>query len=477
MGQITRLLRSTNEVESTNPVGNTSSITPDDGSVLGQLLAAVHRQHDDLSISETTIINSGRTIRFTYTNDHIEDVDLPESVKAVSYQRNGDTDILTITDMNGNMQVFNISVGREYEVLPNSSNVHISREDFNEDATKLTIFKISVDSPEIPSISVSDKDATLSYNERKTIATINGTDIHVTLPEKPVVDIETEFYDITVRTEFELFKAIAVSRGYPINKIDEIVNMDNQDYIRDGVYPYNTKRVFVRIHFAADITLNTITGCNLSTVEINGNNYRLELKKELDISGRNVKIKDLVFVALSNYAANELESKWGFYFWGDDGVHNRYVFERCRFCGYVSQENGRSNRFMSIHTLSEVSTSSVSFYFCSWGTNSGSGNNTTLAADGKIWVHFEKMGSSNIAVIYNLGAGEVGGHTCKRFQVHTQMYEAGEILYDNSSDFSLYVNEAIINPNTGIGRKGTLTIRNILSNEPPIIDPQPITNS
>ena len=156
---------------------------------------------------------------------------------------------------------------------------------------------------------------------------------------------------------------------------------------------------------------------------------------------------------MSNYAENNLQSKWGFYFRGDNGVHNRYIFERCKFFGYVSQSSGRSNRFMAISELSSSSTCSVSFYFCNWGTNSGNGNNSALVEDGKIWIFFEEMGSSNVNVIYNIGAGEVGGHTCKKFQVRTKIHNASEILHDNSSDFSNWIN---------LG-DGTLTIRNILA--------------
>lgn len=479
MGQITRLLRNVNNEEDVYPVDNTTSVTPGDGSVLGQLLAVVCRQNDNLSIREASITNSGRTVRFTYTNNEIEDVDLPESIKAITFQKNGDTDILTITGITGNIQVFNIFVGREYEVLPNSSNVHVNREDYDEGITKLTVFKVSVDNPEIPEVnngrltirygnnswhfdanqaedtvvdiptvnipstSVVDKDVTLNYNERETIATINGTDIHVTLPEKPESDISLEFYDITVKNELELFRAIAVSRGYPISEMQNITSLQNanQDWI--DTVGYSNKRVQVRIHFAGDITLDNITRCNLSTVTINGNNYRLVLKKQLNINGRTTNFKDLVFVTNSNYASsnNSSGSRWVLEFTGDSLVHNRYNFERCQFNGCVTQSSGRSNDFVHIKVPSENSdstTCSISFYFCIWITNSN--DNSTLAEGGKIKIYFDEsgMGSSNVLVAYNKGVGTVGSHSCKTFQTYLNISNSGELVYDNASDLETY---------------------------------------
>ena len=150
MGQITRLIQSDlaggSGTDDVYPITSTTAvIQPGTNKTVEELINAISKQNDVRSIRETTIVNSGRTLRFVYTDGEITDVDLPETVKAISLQKNGDTNIMTITNTNGNTQIFNIEDGKEYNVIATSDNVHIVREEDTESTPKSVTFKISVD--------------------------------------------------------------------------------------------------------------------------------------------------------------------------------------------------------------------------------------------------------------------------------------------------------------------------------------------
>lgn len=150
MGQITRLIQSDlaggSGTDDVYPITSTTAvIQPGTNKTVEELINAISKQNDVRSIRETTIVNSGRTLRFVYTDGEVTDVDLPETVKAISLQKNGDTNIMTITNTNGNTQIFNIEDGKEYNVIATSDNVHIIREEDTESTPKSVTFKISVD--------------------------------------------------------------------------------------------------------------------------------------------------------------------------------------------------------------------------------------------------------------------------------------------------------------------------------------------
>lgn len=150
MGQITQLIQSdlagSSGTDAVYPITSTTAvIQPGTNKTVEELINAISKQNDVRSIRETTIVNSGRTLRFVYTDGEITDVDLPETVKAISLQKNGDTNIMTITNTNGNTQIFNIEDGKEYNVIATSDNVHIVREEDTESTPKSVTFKISVD--------------------------------------------------------------------------------------------------------------------------------------------------------------------------------------------------------------------------------------------------------------------------------------------------------------------------------------------
>ena len=150
MGQITQLIQSdlagSSGTDAVYPITSTTAvIQPGTNKTVEELINAISKQNDVRSIRETTIVNSGRTLRFVYTDGEVTDVDLPETVKAISLQKNGDTNIMTITNTNGNTQIFNIEDGKEYNVIATSDNVHIVREEDTESTPKSVTFKISVD--------------------------------------------------------------------------------------------------------------------------------------------------------------------------------------------------------------------------------------------------------------------------------------------------------------------------------------------
>jgi hypothetical protein len=121
MGQITRLIA--NPTSGSNTMSNTS-LEP----VLETILIELGMQDSIRSIREAMLINSGRTLRFVYTNDTIKDVDLPQSVQAISIQKQGDTNIMTIRGNDGNIVVYTIESNLiSYNVVTKDDSVTVTR--------------------------------------------------------------------------------------------------------------------------------------------------------------------------------------------------------------------------------------------------------------------------------------------------------------------------------------------------------------
>lgn len=574
MGQITRLIQSDlaggSGTDDVYPITSTTAvIQPGTNKTVEELINAISKQNDVRSIRETTIVNSGRTLRFVYTDGEITDVDLPETVKAISLQKNGDTNIMTITNTNGNTQIFNIEDGKEYNVIATSDNVHIVREEDTESTPKSVTFKISVDtvagekgdkgdkgdtgdagtdgqdgksayqvavdngfvgteqqwltslkgqdgadgingsdgadgqdgqdgqngksayqiavdngfvgtesewlaslkgekgdkgdagdsgdapvtdvkvngtsvlSNKVANIQVTDYNTTLAYGQTSAIAKIHNIPIRVTLPEKPEYQgIDIEFYDITVKSELDFFKAVAISRGYPINRTNEItaITDSNKSYVTTG-YAIDgvITPVQVRIHFASDITLTNCLDYNLSTVTVNGNDYSLKYTDPLKFRGRSCKFNNTRFEVMGDDKSDYLIT-----FYGDSGVHNKYTFDKCQFNGSVKQSSGRSNDFINVHRTTISTSCTIYFYFCTWVTNSGTGDNSTLSSGGKITINFESsIGSPNLKILSNLGTGVEGGHSCTHFNVTSAAAVSGEFIYDSSSTITKNDNNVI----------------------------------
>lgn len=525
MGQITRLIQSDlaggSGTDDVYPITSTTAvIQPGTNKTVEELINAISKQNDVRSIRETTIVNSGRTLRFVYTDGEITDVDLPETVKAISLQKNGDTNIMTITNTNGNTQIFNIEDGKEYNVIATSDNVHIVREEDTESTPKSVTFKISVDtvagekgdkgdkgdtgdagqdgingksayqiavdngfvgtesewlaslkgekgdkgdtgdsgdapvtdvkvnnisvvSNKIANIQVTDNNATLAYGQTSTIASIQNIPIRVTLPEKPEYEgIDIEFYDITAKNELDFFKAVAISRGYPINRTNEItaITDDNKSYVTTG-YAIDgvVTPVQVRVHFASDITLTNCLDYNLSTVTVNGNDYSLKYTDTLKFRGRSCKFNNTRLEVMG-----EDKSDYLITFYGDSGVHNKYTFDKCQFNGSVKQSSGRSNDFIKVNGTSNSTSCTIYFYFCTWVTNSGTGDNSALVSGGKININFASpIGSPNLKILSNLGTGVIGSHSCSYFDVTSSASVSGEFIYDSSSNLTKNDNNVI----------------------------------
>jgi hypothetical protein len=562
---------------------------------LETILIELGMQDSIRSIREAMLINSGRTLRFVYTNDTIKDVDLPQSVQAISIQKQGDTNIMTIRGNDGNIVVYTIESNLiSYNVVPKDDSVTVTRtggernvtfevktnippinngvltlkqgnfvlgtfsanqsdnteiqipitegeegqqgekgedgkdgksaydlwaeqgnigsvEDFlaslkgnkgakgdtgekgdkgdkgdtgekgengqdgqdgksayqiaidngfvgtesewlaslkgekgdkgdagdsgDSPVTDVKVNGTSVLSNKVANIQVTDYNPTLAYGQTSTIAKIHNIPIRVTLPEKPEYQgIDIEFYDITVKSELTFFKAVAISRGYPISRIDEItaITDSNKSYVTTG-YAVDevVTPVQVRIHLASDITLTNCLDYNLSTVTVNGNDYSLKYTDPLKFRGRSCKFNNTRFEVVGE---EPNKSDYLITFYGDSGVHNKYTFDKCQFNGSVKQSSGRSNDFINVHRTTISTSCTIYFYFCTWVTNSGTGDNSTLASDGKITINFESsIGSPNLKILSNLGTGVEGGHSCTHFNVTSAATVSGEFIYDSSS--------------------------------------------
>lgn len=118
MSQITRVIASL----TTNAFGTNLEPT------LETILIELGMQDSIRSIREATLINSGRTLRFVYTNDTIKDVDLPQTIQAVSIQKQGDNNIMTIKGTDGSIVVYTIESNLiTYNVVPKDNSVTITQ--------------------------------------------------------------------------------------------------------------------------------------------------------------------------------------------------------------------------------------------------------------------------------------------------------------------------------------------------------------
>lgn len=144
--------------------------------------------------------------------------------------------------------------------------------------------------PEVESIEVEDKNAVLQYNTTSTIAKVGDTDIHVTLPEAPSTDITIDAIDIDVYTwgtndEYTNWRMKEKpSGGYSFLYA---VGMSNR---------YSGTGVFTRIHFRADISIETdfessesaaLKYLNTSNCEIYGHSHTLYMYRT--VNGSRVK--------------------------------------------------------------------------------------------------------------------------------------------------------------------------------------------
>jgi hypothetical protein len=131
-------------------------------------------------------------------------------------------------------------------------------------------------------------------------------------------------------------------------------------------------------------------------------------------------------------------------FYGDSGVHNKYTFDKCQFNGSVKQSSGRSNDFINVYRTTASTSCTIYFYFCTWVTNSGTGDNSTLASGGKITINFESsIGSPNLKILSNLGTGVESSHSCTHFNVTSAASVSGEFIYDSSSTITKNDNKVI----------------------------------
>lgn len=310
--------------------------------------------------------------------------------------------------------------------------------------TDVRVNGTSVMTNKIANVQVTDYNTTLAYGQTSTVAKIHNIPIRVTLPEKPEYEgIDIEFYDITAKTELDFFKAVAISRGYPINRTNEItaITSSNKSYVTTG-YAIDgvITPVQVRVHLASDITLTNCLDYNLSTVTVNGNDYSLKYTDPLKFRGRSCKFNNIRFEVMGD----SNKSDYLITFYGDSGVHNKYTFDKCQFNGSVKQSSGRSNDFIKVSGTTTSTSCTIYFYFCTWVTNSGTGNNSTLVSGGKITINFvSPIGSPNLKILSNLGTGVVDSHSCTYFDVTSAAAVSGEFIYDGSSSLTKNDNKVI----------------------------------
>ena len=136
MSQITRVIAN----PTTNVFG--TNLEP----ILETILIELGMQDSIRSIREATLINSGRTLRFVYTNDTIKDVDLPQTIQAVSIQKQGDNNIMTIKGTDGSIVVYTIESNLiTYNVVPKDNSVTITQTGDERNVT----FEVKANIPDI----------------------------------------------------------------------------------------------------------------------------------------------------------------------------------------------------------------------------------------------------------------------------------------------------------------------------------------
>ena len=398
MGQITQLIQSdlagSSGTDAVYPITSTTAvIQPGTNKTVEELINAISKQNDVRSIRETTIVNSGRTLRFVYTDGEITDVDLPETVKAISLQKNGDTNIMTITNTNGNTQIFNIEDGKEYNVIATSDNVHIVREEDTESTPKSVTFKISVDTVagekgdkgDTGDAGTDGQDGKSAYQvavdngfvgtETEWLLSLKGqdgqngtngtngvdgqdgqdgitpsidpttkhwmignTDTGVVAEGKDGKDGESgtsadyEAYDMMVRNETEFLDAVARSHGWK----NTFWNNDATHLITDttsdpktGVTDPTTKPCLVRIHIASNINSLQNRVIDLTHCEVFGHDFVLKITDKLHIVGRSAKFESVKFEHASS------TPNYYFYIEGQRDVttftHSKFRFTDCQF--------------------------------------------------------------------------------------------------------------------------------------------------
>ena len=172
MGQLTRLLPSS----TISSILNDASLEP----VLETILMELCRQDSIRNIRDAVLINSGKTLRFVYTNDEIKDVDLPRTVQSISIQKQGDTNIMTIRGNDGSIIIFTVDCNFiTYDVAPADDTVTVT----TEGDERNVIFKVKANIPDSQNeTEVINLNPTLEPNTTKTIGSVNGVNLQVTIP-------------------------------------------------------------------------------------------------------------------------------------------------------------------------------------------------------------------------------------------------------------------------------------------------------
>lgn len=172
MGQITRLLPSS----TISSILNDASLEP----VLETILMEVCRQDSIRNIRDAMLINSGRTLRFVYTNDEIKDVDLPRSVQSISIQKQGDTNIMTIKGNDGSIIIFTVDCNFiTYDVVPADNTITVTKTGDERNVT----FEIKANMPDNQSeVEANNLNPILEPNATKTIGSVAGVNFQVTVP-------------------------------------------------------------------------------------------------------------------------------------------------------------------------------------------------------------------------------------------------------------------------------------------------------
>lgn len=362
MGYILRLKRNQlvggNNNDEIYPITSTNAVYREGGKNLEDILAELGNSINGKRVINVTYSEQDNSIQVTYSNGDTNNYVLPNCVKTVTL----DSEQLIFTKIDGT-------------------------------ETTVTIPK---------SVTVDDKDAILNYSQKTTIANIGGTDIHVTLPDKPTYDIKIEFYDISVSSELEFFRAVAISWGYPINNIDNIKNCTNSNlvtslykYIEDGKLK-TANAVNIRIHLTADITLSTCYTYNLQYCQtINGNSFKIKFSNTITLKGRGCNFEKVKF----SFNINGSNNVYAFSVDSDSGAHSKYYFDMCQFAGCMtSPQNGNSAGFVKFSSKDNGTTNSLYLTACSFNANNDI--KTTATATENSAVNIEWSGAIGAAFVY-----------------------------------------------------------------------------
>lgn len=366
MGYVLRLKRNQlvggNNNDEIYPITATNAVYREGGKNLEEILNELGNSANGKKVTSVSYSKQDNSMQVNYSNGDVNNYTLPNCVEAVTF----DSEQLIFTKIDGT-------------------------------ETTVTIPK---------PITIIDKDATLNYSQRTNIATIGGTDIHVTLPDKPTYDVKIEFYDISVSNELEFFRAVAISWGYPVSNISRITNCSNTSLVT-SLYSGGTA-INVRIHLTADISIESCHTYNLQYCQtINGNSYKISFKNTITLKGRGCNFEKVKF------SFNCSGSVYAFSMDSDLGAHSKYYFNMCQFAGCMMYPySGNNTGFVKFAAKNSSTSNSLYLTACSFNANNDIRGDDTATESSVVSIKWlGTIGAafvyiiSNVSLPYNVGSG------------------------------------------------------------------------